>query len=105
MHAAAPKTPLGSQAGAGMMPYRTLRLPGGKLGAATYKRACLCARTSKAAGSIAWLHCRASRKASRRHRVNPQQMVDALRCGAQRGIQSKVMSKQEWGDAYGRMDY
>lgn len=70
---------------------------GGKLGAAAYKRACLCARTSKAAGSIVWLHCRASRKASRRHRVNPQQMVDALRCGAQRGIQSKVMSKQEWG--------
>lgn len=82
MHAAAPKTPLGSQAGAGMMPYRTLRLPGGKLGAATYKRACLCARTSKVAGSIVWLHCRASRKTSRRHRVNPQQMVDALHCGA-----------------------
>lgn len=32
MHAAAPKTPLGSQAGAGMMPYRTLRLPGGQAG-------------------------------------------------------------------------
>lgn len=28
MHAAAPKTPLGSQAGAGMMPNRTHRLPG-----------------------------------------------------------------------------
>lgn len=32
MHAAAPKTPLGSQAGAGMMPYRTLRLPGASWG-------------------------------------------------------------------------
>ena len=32
MHAAAPKTPLGSRAGAGMMPYRTLRLPGANWG-------------------------------------------------------------------------
>lgn len=32
MHAAAPKTPLGSQAGAGMMSYRTLRLPGASWG-------------------------------------------------------------------------
>ena len=71
MHARGTQNPAGVPGGRRNDALSHAPASGGKLGAATYKRACLCARTSKAAGSIAWLHCRASRKASRRHRVNP----------------------------------